>query len=80
MYLINSLNSEKCTICPNCGEEKPISEFGYRHDKEGNIKPQSWCKACRSKFARYKSMFEDKEYLIKGIEKSIAFIGECNVK
>lgn len=64
-------SSNKIIICPKCGEEKPISEFGYRHDKEGNNKPQSWCKECRSKFARYKSKFKDKESLIKGIEESI---------
>ena len=31
--------SEPTRICPNCGKEKPISEFGYRN--------QSWCKSCR---------------------------------
>ena len=23
--------SEPTRVCPNCGEEKPISEFGYRN-------------------------------------------------
>lgn len=38
-------------VCPNCGEEKPISEFGYRRMKpgDGEIRNQSWCKECRSK-------------------------------
>lgn len=41
--------SEPTRICPNCGEEKPISDFGYRNmgDKSGTIRNQSWCKNCR---------------------------------
>ena len=34
-------------ICPNCGKEKPLSEFGYRNMGDGNIRNQSWCKSCR---------------------------------
>lgn len=39
--------SEPTRICPNCGKEKPISEFGYRNMGDGNIRNQSWCKSCR---------------------------------
>lgn len=41
--------SELTRVCPKCGEEKPISEFGYRNmgDKSGTIRNQSWCKNCR---------------------------------
>ncbi len=35
--------------CPHCKEIKPISEFGYRDMGDGNIRNQSWCRACRSK-------------------------------
>lgn len=40
--------SEPTRICPHCGEEKPLSDFGYR--KMGNqvVRNQSWCKKCRS--------------------------------
>ena len=38
---------EPTRICPNCGKEKPISEFGYRNMGDGNIRNQSWCKSCR---------------------------------
>lgn len=39
--------SEPTRICPNCGKEKPLSEFGYRNMGDGNIRNQSWCKRCR---------------------------------
>ena len=39
--------SEPMRICPNCGKEKPLSEFGYRNMGNGNIRNQSWCKECR---------------------------------
>lgn len=40
--------SEPTRICPHCGKEKPISEFGYRSmSTNGPIRNQSWCKECR---------------------------------
>jgi len=42
--------SEPTRVCPNCGIEKPISDFGYRNmgEKRSNeIRNQSWCKDCR---------------------------------
>lgn len=39
--------SEPTRICPNCGREKPLSEFGFRNMGDGNIRNQSWCKSCR---------------------------------
>ena len=33
--------SEPMRICPNCGKEKPLSEFGYRNMGNGNIRNQS---------------------------------------
>ena len=39
--------SEPTRVCPNCGKEKPLSEFGYINMGEGNIRNQSWCKSCR---------------------------------
>lgn len=39
--------SEPTRICPNCGMEKPLSEFGFRNMGDGNIRNQSWCKSCR---------------------------------
>ena len=39
--------SEPTRICPHCGEEKPLSAFGFRDMGDGNIRNQSWCKACR---------------------------------
>lgn len=42
--------SEPTRICPHCGKEKPLSEFGYRMMKKGDlgkIRNQSWCKDCR---------------------------------
>lgn len=41
--------SEPTRICPHCGIEKPLSEFGFRQmSKEaGEIRNQSWCKYCR---------------------------------
>lgn len=34
-------------ICPHCGHEKPLSEFGFRRMENGEIRNQSWCKECR---------------------------------
>ena len=39
--------SEPTRICPNCGEEKPLSDFGFRNMGDGEIRNQSWCKDCR---------------------------------
>lgn len=39
--------SEPTRICPHCGEEKPLSAFGYRRMGNGDIRNQSWCKDCR---------------------------------
>ena len=39
--------SESTRICPHCGKEKPISDFGYRNMGDGQIRNQSWCKECR---------------------------------
>ena len=39
--------SEPMRICPRCGMEKPLSEFGYRKMGNGEIRNQSWCKECR---------------------------------
>lgn len=40
--------SEPTRVCPKCGEEKPISKFGYRKmTKDGIVRNQSWCKDCR---------------------------------
>lgn len=41
--------SEPTRICPHCGKEKPLSEFGFRNMGNGEIRNQSWCKECRSK-------------------------------
>lgn len=38
---------EPTRICPNCGIEKPLSDFGWRNMGNGNIRNQSWCKECR---------------------------------
>lgn len=40
---------EPTRICPNCKEEKPLSDFGFRNMGNGNIRNQSWCKKCRGK-------------------------------
>ena len=43
--------SEPTRICPHCGQEKPLSEFGFRKMKptdDGEIRNQSWRKECRS--------------------------------
>ena len=42
--------SEPTRICPHCGKEKPLSEFGFRKmekSEKGLIRNQSWCKDCR---------------------------------
>lgn len=41
--------SEPTRICPHCGEEKALSDFGFRNMGNGKIRNQSWCKDCRSK-------------------------------
>ena len=41
--------SEPTRICPHCGEEKALSDFGFRNMGNGKIRHQSWCKDCRSK-------------------------------
>lgn len=38
---------EPTRICPHCGKEKPLSEFGYRNMGNGEIRGQSWCKDYR---------------------------------
>lgn len=39
--------SEPTRICPHCGKEKTMSEFGFRQMGNGDIRNQSWCKYCR---------------------------------
>lgn len=39
--------SEPTRICPHCGQEKPLSDFGFRRMENGEIRNQSWCKDCR---------------------------------
>lgn len=39
--------SEPTKPCPNCGEEKPYSDFGWRNMGNDTVRPQSWCKDCR---------------------------------
>lgn len=42
--------SEPTRICPHCGVEKSLSEFGFRKMKKeenAEIRNQSWCKKCR---------------------------------
>ena len=41
--------SEPTRICPKCGTEKPIKDFGYRKMESDQVRNQSWCKSCRSK-------------------------------
>ena len=41
--------SEPTRICPNCKEEKPLSDFGFRNMGNGKIRNQSWCSKCRAK-------------------------------
>ena len=33
--------------CPNCGESKALSSFGYRNMGNGKVRNQSWCRSCR---------------------------------
>ena len=40
--------SEPTRVCPHCGQEKPLSEFGFRNMGTGEIRNQSWCRECRS--------------------------------
>ncbi len=48
-----SVDGEAYRKCPNCGQEKPIDEFGLRRMKgqgeDGSdlITNQSWCRDCR---------------------------------
>ena len=39
--------SEPTRICPHCGKENPLSDFGFRKMANGQIISESWCKACR---------------------------------
>ena len=39
---------EPTRVCPHCGMEKPLSEFGWRKMGNGEIRNQSWCRKCRS--------------------------------
>ena len=39
--------SEPTRKCPKCGEEKPLSAFGFRKMGSGEVRNQSWCKDCR---------------------------------
>ena len=39
--------SEPTRMCPHCGKEKPLSDFGYRNMGNDTIRNQSWCKDCR---------------------------------
>lgn len=39
--------SEPTRKCPKCGKVKPISDFGFRKMGSGEVRNQSWCKACR---------------------------------
>lgn len=38
---------EPTRICPKCGKEKPLTEFGFRKMTNGTVRNQSWCKDCR---------------------------------
>lgn len=48
--IVNGVAHKKC---PNCGQMKPLSEFGLRRmkgaakDGEDRITDQSWCRDCR---------------------------------
>lgn len=35
--------SEPTRMCPHCGKEKPLSDFGYRNMGNDAIRNQSWC-------------------------------------
>lgn len=39
--------SEPTRVCPHCGKEKPLSDFGFREMDDKQIRNQSWCKDCR---------------------------------
>ena len=42
--------SEPTRVCPHCGDEKPISDFGFRNmgsERNDEVRNQSWCKDCR---------------------------------
>lgn len=39
--------SEPTRVCPHCGQEKPLSAFGFRNMGDDTIRNQSWCKDCR---------------------------------
>ena len=34
-------------VCPKCGRELPLREFGERKMGNGEVRNQSWCKQCR---------------------------------
>ena len=40
--------SEPTRICPHFGQEKPLSDFGFRQMGNGEVRNQSWCKECRA--------------------------------
>lgn len=42
--------SEPTRICPNCGQEKPLSDFGFRKMGNGDVRNQSWCTDCRGTY------------------------------
>lgn len=45
----DALYSVMRQVCPHCGEEKQVAtEFGFKKLRNGRIKPQSWCRACRN--------------------------------
>lgn len=39
--------SEPTRICPHCGREKSLSDFGYGKMGIGDVRNQSWRKDCR---------------------------------
>ncbi len=41
---------EPTRVCPKCGMEKPLSDFGFRNmgiKQNNQVRNQSWCKDCR---------------------------------
>ncbi len=48
-FKVAGYNGKELTrLCPACGKEKPLSEFGMRFVGLKWV-PQSWCKTCRSR-------------------------------